>query len=195
MNLLLTSANLNCQYRSKNYKDSFNSIEQFSDLFSDIFLVETISCDNCDYFNGFKHKKIFSDIGNPFIEKGYNWARHMQCFLNTTQQEHFIFLTGRYKMMNDSFIKFINANLRYKIIAKNDSDIYSGNGVHMFYFYFQKSEILKFLDEILSLKDKSTPIEWRFKSFISKSKERLELPSNFNLGVETNISNGIVVKV
>jgi hypothetical protein len=195
MNLLLTSANLNCQYRSKSYIDSFNRLEVFSSLFSNIFLVETVSYEDCDYLKEFKYKKFFSNIGNPFAEKGYNWARHMENFLNLTPEEHFIFLTGRYKILNDNLIKFASDNQNCKIIAKNDKDIYSGNGVHMFYFYFQKSELLKFLHEVLSSKDKSCPIEWKFKNFISKSKDCVELPINFNLGVETDISNGIVMKV
>lgn len=194
MNLLVTSANLNCPNRSKSYKESFDRIDTFSSLFSDIFLVETVSSENCEYLDTFKYKKIFSNIGNPFKEKGHNWARHVQNFLNSCSGDQFIFLTGRYKILNDNLAKLANANPNYKIIAKNDGDIYSGNGVHMFYFYFYKSEILKFLNEVLLSKASPYPIEWEFKKFISRSKEYLELPSNFNLGVETDISNGIVVK-
>ena len=196
LNLIITCANLNSQERSDKYISCFEQVKSFQNYFDSISVLETISIQDCNYFSNCPFDKIYSNIGNPYSDKGYNWARHMANFLRNTLYDNFIFLTGRYKIINDNFIKYASSQNSYKLIAKNEGDIYPHErGVHSFYFYFEKNKLLQFIEGILNDKDKLTPVEWRFKSFMEKDSECQILPKTFFLGLETDISSGIIQKV
>jgi len=194
--LLITCANLNSEDRCKKYTESFDSVSLFKDRFVDVNVLETVSIDNCDYYNKCVFKKQFSNIGNFYHDKGYNWINHVKKFLDNSDHQDYLFLTGRYLMLNDNLLDIIDSNKDYKLIAKNDADIYgSGNGVHMFYFYFQKDIFIEFYNFCMSDADKQTPIEWKLKRFMENRKNCFIIPSLTSLGVLARISSGIIKKV
>ena len=194
--LLITCANTNSEDRSKKYIECFNSISFFKEKFVDINVLETVSIDNCEYYNKCIFKKEFSNIGNLYNDKGYNWLNHIKVFLEKSDHQDYIFLTGRYLLLNDDLINIVNFYKDYKLIAKNDADIYGhGNGVHMFYFYFQKDIFIEFYKFCFSDHDRQTPIEWKLKRFMEKRNDCLIIPSSISIGVEARISSGIIQKV
>jgi hypothetical protein len=194
--LLITCANLNSEDRSKKYIECFESAARFENEFLDINVVETVSAENSNYFYQCRFKKEFSNIGNLYTDKGYNWLNHAKAFLDKSDYQHYIFLTGRYLLLNNYFITVANTYDNYKLIAKNDADIYGhGNGVHMFYFYFQKDIFMEFYKFCFSDPDRQTPIEWKLKRFMEKRNDCLIIPSSVPIGVEARISSGIIQKV
>lgn len=194
--LLVTCANTNSQDRSKKYIESFNSIFAFKEKFLDINILETVSINNCEYYEKCSFKKEFSNIGNLYTDKGYNWLNHVKAFLEKSDHEDYIFLTGRYLLLNDDLINIVDFYKDYKLIAKNDADIYGyGNGVHMFYFYFQKQIFMEFYNFCFFDQDRQTPIEWKLKRFMEKRNDCLIIPSSVSIGVEARISSGIIQKV
>lgn len=194
--LLITCANTNSQDRSQKYIESFDSASRFKEKFADINVLETVSIDNCEYYNKCIFKKEFSNIGNPYADKGYNWLNHIKNFLNKNDHQHYIFLTGRYLLLNNYLIGLADSYNNYKLIAKNDADVYGyGNGVHMFYFYFQKDIFMEFYKFCFSDKDVQTPIEWKLKRFMENRNDCLIIPSSVPIGVEARISSGIIQKI
>lgn len=194
--LLITCANINSQDRSEKYIECFDRVSFIKDKFVDINVLETVSVDNCEYYDKCVFKKEFSNIGNLHFDKGYNWLEHVKSFLQKSSHQHYVFLTGRYLLLNINLISLANSYHSYKLIAKNDADIYGhGNGVHMFYFYFQKDIFMEFYKFCFSDKDRRTPIEWKLKKFMEKRNDCLIIPSSVSIGVKARISSGVVQKV
>lgn len=195
--LLITCANTNLQGRSKKYTECFDSVFFLKDKFVDINVLETVSIDNCDYYDKCVFKKEFSNIGNLHTDKGYNWLDHVKLFLEKNSHQHYIFLTGRYLLFNNYLINLVDSCDNYKLIAKNSADIYGKNdkGVHMFYFYFRKDIFIEFYKFCFSDQDRQTPIEWKLKKFMEKRNDCLIIPSSVLIGVEARISSGIIQKV
>lgn len=193
--VISTSAQLHSDIRTNQYIESFNQLKQFTDLFETITLIETVSATTVDYLENTGLRVYYSTLGNPYSDKGVNWVYHIEHFLkesSITDDEVIIFITGRYKLLNDNIVKLINDNMynkEYDIIAKSDSDMYSGIGVHTFLIAFRKHKFLEFAEWYRSSGNHNNCVEWEMKKFMEKFDKCLILGKETIIGVETRIAS------
>jgi len=194
--LITTSAYfLNDNIREEQYVKSFEDIQNHKDSFETVTIIETISKVDVDYITKTEFNKFYSKIGNPHKNKGVNWVSHIENFLNTTYIEGrdvFVFITGRYRLLNNNIINLINEytyDKKYDMLAKVDSDIYNGRGVHTFFISFTKNKFLEFAKWYKKKGNKDVCVEWEMKKFMENKKKCFILDKTVSMGIETNISD------
>lgn len=208
IHLLSTSAHFNDTKRINDYVVSYNILPQYIENISTISILETISKEKLDYLENTKFNVYYSGLDNSHINKGYNWLYHIENFLvnneSIGEKDLIIFLTGRYQILNNNMFELIKNNMllkNYKIIAKDDGDIYpknsdgSGVGVHTFYMCFEKEIFLNFSKWYKINGTHTNCLEHELKKYmLLNTTQCLVLPKTTILGVETNQVNGSVRK-
>lgn len=200
IHLIITTAYLKNKPEILNeVKETYNSIKKYGDRFKTVSFLETVEDVNYDFIINSNYKYFFSKIGNYFDFKGTNWMNHMTNYLknNYENDDIIVFLTGRYELINYNIFDLIDLyiiNNNYDFLAKNDGDIYGGDGVHTFFISFLKKEFINFSDYYFNLKTKHSCIEIDLKKYMEKNKNCIILPKETFLGVRTNTSENKIKK-
>jgi hypothetical protein len=194
--LISTSAYfLDDQIREQQYIKSFEDIKKHQELFESITIIETISKVDVDYITKTEFNNYYSEMGNIHKNKGFNWVLHIENFLNNSiigLDDVVIFITGRYRLLNGEFINIVNDYMYvkdYEMLAKEDGDIYNGNGVHTFLISFTKKKFLHFSKWYKKKGNKDTCVEWEMKKYMKKHSKCFILDKRILIGVETNVFN------
>jgi hypothetical protein len=193
--IVSTSAYIEDPIRISEYEDSYRLINENKECFESINIVETVSEKKLNYLENYDFNVYYSKLGNSHKNKGVNWLNHVTNFLIESEipnEDIIIFITGRYRLINNNFLKLINKYMvddEYEFIAKEDSDIYIGsmNGVHTFFMIFKKRKFLEFSSWYHSNGIKDNCIEWEVKNYLKTHDKTLILSNDFILGVETKI--------
>lgn len=187
--LVIGSAFIDDPKRIDDYRKSFNLIKLNSHLFDRIDVMETISHSDVEYIEDSGFNTFYSKIGNPSSNKGINWMNHMVNYLNLncSDDDIIVFISGRYMLRPDNNLdKIIEYMNKYQFVAKDDSDLFVGDGVHTFIIFFRKNKFLEFQKYHTDKNLKSPCIEHDLKRFLISSENCLILPKEFQIGIETN---------
>jgi hypothetical protein len=185
--LIITSAYIDDQKRKEDYEKSFICARECK-IFDEILIMETIS-DRVDYIENSGFQSYYSKLGNPSPNKGINWIKHIESLLVSYSDDDIIFsLSGRY-MINESnniqkMIEYIENG--YDIVAKKDSDLFVGDGVHTFFVGFRKRKFIDFVKYHSERGLCSPCIEHDMKIFMEETDKCLILDGGFRMGIETN---------
>lgn len=188
--LIIGSAHIDDDKRILDYIASFNLVREQNFLFDKIIILETISQHKIDYLENSGFEVFYSKIGNSNKNKGKNWMNHLGNFLNNhTDNNIFIFMSGRYMLQNNNKIKsiidyMINHNIEF--LAKDDKDLFEGKGVHTFLLFFKKNKFLEFINYYENNELNSPCIEHDLKNFLINSNNCFILDYKTEMGIMTN---------
>ena len=201
--LISTSAHIENPNRVSEYVDSYKNVFDFKDLFESLTIIETISETKLDYLENSGLDIYYSNLGNNHSNKGVNWLKHVTNFLTQSKindTDIVIFITGRYKMINDNMLSLIEKHMiteKKEFIAKEDNDLYIGeiHGVHTFYMSFTKAKFIDFSNWYITNGKPMDCIEWDVKRYLESNDKCLILPKNIIMGVETRVFNSTSNKI
>lgn len=193
--IIISSAHLGDNNRKVQYTESFETVKNRIDKFKSATILETVHNERLDYLENSGINVVYSNIGNPHNNKGKNWVCHIENFLlgsETSGNEIYIFLAGRYKILNDNIFDLINEliiNNKYNLFAKEDSetnDIIS-QGVHTFYFSFRKFKFLEFVKWYNSEGNFNLCVEHEMKRYMDSQEDCLVIKKETYLGLEARV--------
>ncbi|GIV44042.1 MAG: hypothetical protein KatS3mg035_1165 [Bacteroidia bacterium] len=132
MKIIYTSALIPNKFdvRKTHYQESYNSLLDYFKK-DDIYVVECFS-DDVSFFNELCASVYITNTHDINIRnKGVLELSGIKKFIDTTKQEDEVFLklTGRYKLLDNSFIKTIEENKGYDFYGRlvdNKTQVFTG---------------------------------------------------------------------
>ncbi|QXV65787.1 hypothetical protein INP83_01435 [Mucilaginibacter sp. 21P] len=178
VHVIITTANIADAYdkRRGQYIESIERCLSYRHYFDSYTVLECVS-DHEDYLDNYN--TYYSELGNPYHDKGHNEVSHLKAFLQQSglpDNISIIKISGKYLLTDSYFFdRVIEFQADYDSMFKNDNDVYVGNGYHTFLYYAKKGLLLDVIESIDLNDANNRPIEWDFKEFLMVRDNHIEI--------------------
>lgn len=178
IHVIITTANIAEAYESRKeqYIESIEACLQYRQYFDSYTVLECVSAKE-PYLDAYP--VYYSELGNPFPNKGLNEMNHLKGFLEQATLPHdaaIIKLSGKY-IIEDSYFfeKVAELQDEFDSLFKNDNDVYVGNGYHTFFYYIKKRLFIDTINSLDFSDSNMTPIEWDVKNYLMVNERHAEI--------------------